>query len=154
MEMTWDAMHNVRCIRDGTNVHVMGSYVMGQCLIWQCVPFLCASLNFLSLSLIYLFVFFHFCYFFFWYFFFFAFYLFIYFCFYIFILELSLLFLSSIIINSCLGSTFQNSRTIWLKEASDSLRWRIGATGVVPSLFGLWFKDYEGRQLGCPGDGA
>ena len=33
MEMTWDAMHNVRCMRDRTNVHVTGPYVMGQCLV-------------------------------------------------------------------------------------------------------------------------
>ena len=57
MEMTWDAMHNVRCMRDGTNVHVTGPYVMGQCLVDNVhhviVPLLTC---FLSLSFGYLFI--------------------------------------------------------------------------------------------------
>ena len=59
MEMTWDAMHNVRCMRDGTNVHVTGPYVMGQCLVDNVhrviVPFLTCILS-LSLLVIYLFI--------------------------------------------------------------------------------------------------
>ena len=59
MEMTWDAMHNVRCIRDGTNVPVTGSYVMGQCLIDNVHHFFVPLLTcFLSLSFGYLFIYF------------------------------------------------------------------------------------------------
>ena len=57
MQMTWDAMHNVRCMRDGTNVHVTGPYVMGQCLVDNVhhviVPLLTC---FLSLPFGYLFI--------------------------------------------------------------------------------------------------
>ena len=52
-------MHNVRCMRDGTNVPVTGSYVMGQCLIDNVhhffVPLLTCFLS-LSLLVIYLFI--------------------------------------------------------------------------------------------------
>ena len=50
-------MHNVRCMRDGTNVPVTGSYVMGQCLIDNVHHFFVPLLTcFLSLSFGYLFI--------------------------------------------------------------------------------------------------
>ena len=52
-------MHNVRCMRDGTNVPVTGSYVMGQCLIDNVHHFFVPLLTcFLSLSFGYLFIYF------------------------------------------------------------------------------------------------
>lgn len=52
-------MHNVRCMGDGTNVPVTGSYVMGQCLIDNVHHFFVPLLTcFLSLSFGYLFIFF------------------------------------------------------------------------------------------------